>query len=90
MTCTYIKDPENHKKEATAANTMGGSTQNLHLRPLKGQRNDTMTEIVPLNNDKKETKSLFKTALATILEDVQLDISSQTKVVKRIAAMKPK
>ena len=49
-----------------------------------------MTEIVPLNNDKKETKSLFKTALATILEDVQLDISSQTKVVKRIAAMKPK
>ena len=50
-----------------------------------------MTEIAPLNNDRKETKSLFKTALlATILEDVQLDISSQTKVVKRIAAMKPK
>ena len=49
-----------------------------------------MTETAPLNTYKKETKSLFKTALATILEDVQLDISSQTKVVKRIAAMKPK
>ena len=53
-----------------------------------------MTEIVPLNNDKKETKSLFKTALATILEDVQLDISSQkssqTKVMKRIATVKSK
>ena len=44
-----------------------------------------MTEISPLNDNKKETKSLFKTALATILEDVQLGISSQTKVVKRIA-----
>jgi hypothetical protein len=32
MTCTYFKDPATHKKEATATNTMGGSTRNLHLR----------------------------------------------------------
>jgi hypothetical protein len=33
MTCVYITDTANHKKEATATNTMGGSTRNLHLRP---------------------------------------------------------
>jgi hypothetical protein len=33
MTCTYITDTANHRKEATATNTMGGSTRNLHLRP---------------------------------------------------------
>jgi hypothetical protein len=33
MTCTYITDTANHQKEATATNTMGGSTRNLHLRP---------------------------------------------------------
>jgi hypothetical protein len=32
MTCKYIKDEAAHKKEATADNTMGGSTRNLHLR----------------------------------------------------------
>jgi hypothetical protein len=32
MTCQYIKEPEKHKKEATATNTMEGSTRNLHLR----------------------------------------------------------
>ncbi|OEU18651.1 hypothetical protein FRACYDRAFT_236930 [Fragilariopsis cylindrus CCMP1102] len=32
MTCKYIKDAAAHKKEATAANPMGGSTRNLHLR----------------------------------------------------------
>ena len=32
MTCKYIKDEAAHKKEATATNTMGGSTRNLHLR----------------------------------------------------------
>ena len=32
MTCKYIKDHANHKKEATATNTMGGSTRNLNLR----------------------------------------------------------
>ena len=32
MTCIYIKDATAHKKEATATNTMGGSTRNLHLR----------------------------------------------------------
>jgi hypothetical protein len=31
--CKYIKDTTNHKKEATATNTMGGSNRNLHLRP---------------------------------------------------------
>ena len=31
-TCKHIKDAANHKKEATATNTMGGSTRNLHLR----------------------------------------------------------
>jgi hypothetical protein len=31
-TCEYIKEPENHQKEATATNIMGGSTRNLHLR----------------------------------------------------------
>jgi hypothetical protein len=33
MTCTYITNTANHQKEATATNTMGGSTRNLHLRP---------------------------------------------------------
>jgi hypothetical protein len=33
MTCLYITDTENHRKEATATNTMNGSTRNLHLRP---------------------------------------------------------
>ena len=32
MTCVYIKDEANHKKEATADNTMGGSQRNMHLR----------------------------------------------------------
>ena len=32
MTCQYIKDTENHQKEATATNTMNGSIRNLHLR----------------------------------------------------------
>jgi hypothetical protein len=32
MTCQYIKEPEKHQKEATATNTMEGSTRNLHLR----------------------------------------------------------
>jgi hypothetical protein len=32
MTCKYIKDDTAHKKEATATNTMGGSTRNMHLR----------------------------------------------------------
>ena len=32
MTCTYFKNPATHNKEATATNTMGGSTRNLHLR----------------------------------------------------------
>ena len=32
MTCQYIKEPEKHQKEATATNTMNGSTRNLHLR----------------------------------------------------------
>jgi hypothetical protein len=27
------EDTANHKKEATATNTMNGSTRNLHLRP---------------------------------------------------------
>jgi hypothetical protein len=31
-TCKYIKDTTNHKKEATATNTMNGSIHNLHLR----------------------------------------------------------
>jgi len=31
-TCKYIKDVTAHKNEATATNTMGGSTRNLHLR----------------------------------------------------------
>jgi hypothetical protein len=31
MTCQYIKEPEKHQKQATATNTMGGSTRNLHL-----------------------------------------------------------
>jgi hypothetical protein len=31
-TCKYIKDTTNHKKEATATNTMNGSIRNLHLR----------------------------------------------------------
>jgi hypothetical protein len=31
-TCKYIKDTVNHKKEATATNTMNGSSRNLHLR----------------------------------------------------------
>jgi hypothetical protein len=31
-TCKYIKGTANHKKEATATNTMNGSSQNLHLR----------------------------------------------------------
>jgi hypothetical protein len=30
--CKYIKDKVNHKKEATATNTMNGSSRNLHLR----------------------------------------------------------
>jgi hypothetical protein len=33
MTCKYIKDITNHEKEATANNTINGSTRNLHLRP---------------------------------------------------------
>ena len=32
LTCQYIKEPEKHQKEATATNTMEGSTRNLHLR----------------------------------------------------------
>jgi len=32
ITCKYIRDTANHKPEATATNTMGGSTRNLHLR----------------------------------------------------------
>jgi hypothetical protein len=32
MTCQYIKEPEKHQKQATATNTMNGSTRNLHLR----------------------------------------------------------
>jgi hypothetical protein len=32
MTCKYIKDTANHKKEATVTNTMNGSIRNLHLR----------------------------------------------------------
>jgi hypothetical protein len=32
MTCQYITEPEKHQKEATATNTMNGSTRNLHLR----------------------------------------------------------
>jgi hypothetical protein len=32
MTCLYITEPEKHQKQATATNTMGGSTRNLHLR----------------------------------------------------------
>ena len=32
MTCQYIKEPEKHQKDATATNTMEGSTRNLHLR----------------------------------------------------------
>jgi hypothetical protein len=31
-TYKYIKDTANHKKEATATNTMNGSSRNLHLR----------------------------------------------------------
>jgi hypothetical protein len=31
-TCKYIKDTVNHKKEATATNTMNGSSRNLHIR----------------------------------------------------------
>jgi hypothetical protein len=31
MTCQYIKEPIKHQKQATATNTMGGSTRNLHL-----------------------------------------------------------
>jgi hypothetical protein len=31
-TCKYIKDTVEHKKEATATNTMNGSIRNLHLR----------------------------------------------------------
>jgi hypothetical protein len=31
-TCKYIKDTVNHRKEATATNTMNGSIRNLHLR----------------------------------------------------------
>jgi hypothetical protein len=31
-TCKYIKDKVNHKKEATATNTMNGYSRNLHLR----------------------------------------------------------
>jgi hypothetical protein len=31
-TCQYIVDTANHKKEATASNTMGGSQRNMHLR----------------------------------------------------------
>jgi hypothetical protein len=31
-TCKYIKDTVNHKKEATATNTMNVSIHNLHLR----------------------------------------------------------
>jgi len=32
MTCQYITEPEKHQKQATATNTMNGSTRNLHLR----------------------------------------------------------
>jgi hypothetical protein len=32
MTCKYIKDTANHKKEATSTNAMIGSIRNLHLR----------------------------------------------------------
>jgi hypothetical protein len=32
MTCLYITEPEKHQKQATATNTMNGSTRNLHLR----------------------------------------------------------
>jgi hypothetical protein len=31
MTCLYITEPEKHQKQATAPNTMNGSTRNLHL-----------------------------------------------------------
>jgi hypothetical protein len=31
-TCRYVTDKANHKKEATASNTMGGSQRNMHLR----------------------------------------------------------
>jgi hypothetical protein len=31
-TCQYIVNTANHKKEATASNTMGGSQRNMHLR----------------------------------------------------------
>jgi hypothetical protein len=31
-TCKWIKDIDNHKKEATAANTLGGSQRNMQLR----------------------------------------------------------
>jgi hypothetical protein len=30
--CKWITDETNHKKEATASNTMGGSQRNMHLR----------------------------------------------------------
>jgi hypothetical protein len=33
MTCVYITDTANHRREATATNSMNGSTRNLHLRP---------------------------------------------------------
>jgi hypothetical protein len=33
LTCKYIKDVTQHEKEATATNTMNGSTRNMHLRP---------------------------------------------------------
>jgi hypothetical protein len=32
MTCQYITEPDKHQKQATATNTMNGSTRNLHLR----------------------------------------------------------
>jgi hypothetical protein len=34
MVCKYTNDNADHKKEATASNTMGGSQRNMHLRTI--------------------------------------------------------
>ena len=58
MTCKYIKDEAAHKKEATATNTMGGSTRSLHLRVWCGWENNSIIEIAPTEDNKNAIRPI--------------------------------